>query len=92
MTAKLQGKITAKVSMQVYAELQAQAQVQGLTISELVRNTLDAHFRNEAARLGVPVVSDTSLRPKWERAPNMHLAPGIYLVRAYRLHRRFPRR
>lgn len=62
MTAKLEGKITAKVSRQVYAELQAQARVQGLTMSELVRNILDEHLRNEAARLGAPVVEDAIRR------------------------------
>ncbi|TDA65764.1 MAG: hypothetical protein D9V47_01085 [Clostridia bacterium] len=62
MTAKLEGKITAKVSRQVYAELQTQARVQGLTMSELVRNILDEHLRNEAARLGVPVVEDAIRR------------------------------
>lgn len=62
MTAKLEEKITAKVSRQVYAELQAKAQVQGLTSSELVRNILDEYLRNEAARLGVPVVEDAIRR------------------------------
>ena len=65
MNTKLEEKITAKVSRQVYAEPQAQARVQGLTIGELVRDILDIldeHLRNEAARLGLPVVENAIRR------------------------------
>lgn len=78
--ARLSESVAVRFNLDIYSRLQADAQAENISMSEVVRQIVEQHYQKQGAELGLPVIEEALRRvlvPHVDRLAGLSAHAGI---------------